>query len=68
MTVAGITTFFAFFLPLVNCTALVPDTDVTLYFELFTVTFKGIFGDSFSETPATNCTRKYFVIRVHDGK
>ncbi len=29
---------------------------------------KGIFGDSFSETPAANCTRKYFVIRVHDGK
>ncbi len=29
---------------------------------------KGIFGNSFSETPAANCTRKYFVIRVHDGK
>ena len=44
----GITTDFAFFLPFVNCTALEPDfTDVTLYFELFTVTFLPTLTDVF---------------------
>lgn len=28
----------------------------------------GIFGDDFSETPAANYTRNYFVIKVHNGK
>lgn len=28
----------------------------------------GIFGEDFSETPAANYTRNYFVIKVHNGK
>ncbi len=33
-----------------------------------TIKAKEIFKDNFSDTPADGYTRKYFVIRVHDGK